>query len=270
MQMNRNELKKICYKFNSKSNRVMRASVSDYLDTLKKYINYLDSTEIISDFINSCGECDLDLADDFAKVSSGELRFCLGETDEEEVVRAYSILKYLCTKYTDIPRFIMFHYSREGLREGVKNFNDSITLVLINHISDYLTEVGIDMGLDENTTFNIKGGQVNIANDNSTINAVQNNGIDTTELSKLISDMRNSLDKNLSDEEKEEANESIDIIESELKSNNPNEKNIKSHFKFLKRIDSGVKFLTSCLKLVTLANEAHPILAQIPNWLANK
>ena len=140
-------------------------------------------------------------------------------------------------------------------------------MVLIRHIDVYLIGVGIDMGLDEIVTYNIKGGQVNISNDNSTLNAVQNNGIDVNELSKLISEMRNALDENLSDEEKEEANDSIDIIENELKSEHPDEKNVKTHFKFLKKIDSGVKFINSCLALVTFADKVFPFLSQIPTWL---
>lgn len=248
---------------------MLQASVDDYQDVLRKYIYYIDTTGIIIEFINSCGEPDLDLEDDFKSISSsfGQYRFALGDTEEEEVINVYSILKYMSEKYKDIPRGIMLAYSSSSLKEGLKSFNDSVTMVLIRHIDVYLIGVGIDMGLDENVTYNIKGGQVNISNDNSTLNAVQNNGIDVNELSKLISEMRNALDENLSDEEKEEANDSIDIIENELKSEHPDEKNVKTHFKFLKKIDSGVKFINSCLALVTFADKVFPFLSQIPTWL---
>ena len=35
----------------------------------------------------------------------------------------------------------------------MKEFNDRVVLVLINNINDYLTRIGIDMGLDENVTW---------------------------------------------------------------------------------------------------------------------
>jgi hypothetical protein len=57
------------------------------------------------------------------------------------------------------------------------SFIDRVLLVLIGNIEDYLTKVGIDMGLDENVVWNVCGGQVNVASGNATINATQNNGI---------------------------------------------------------------------------------------------
>ena len=153
----------------------------------------------------------------------------------------------------------------------LKNFNDRFTMVLIRHIEEKLTEVGIDMGLDDNVTYNIDNkGQVNIANDNSTINATQNIGLDSDKLVELISNMRNALDESLTAEEKEEANDSIDIIEQELTSDEPNEKNVKAHFKILKRIDSGVKFVSACTALLSFADKVYPFLEQIPTWLGWK
>lgn len=37
-----------------------------------------------------------------------------------------------------------------------------MVLVLINNIDEYLTKVGIDMGLDENVIWNVSGGQVKL------------------------------------------------------------------------------------------------------------
>lgn len=46
-------------------------------------------------------------------------------------------------------------------QDNVKEFNDRVVLVLINNVNDYLTGIGIDMGLDENVVWNVNGGQVN-------------------------------------------------------------------------------------------------------------
>ena len=269
--MNRKEVRKILSRFNSNSNRLLRCDIDDYIDVLKKFLNYIDSTELIKDYIDSCGEHDQNMQETFKEVinSYGKYVFGLGNT-VEEVVSVYDILKYMSETYTSIPRNILLVYSRADSFQGrLKDFNDRIVMVLIRHIEAFLTEVGIDMGLDDNIVYNIStdSGQINISNDNSTLNAVQNHGIDTNELSKLILEMRNALDENLTVKDKEEANDSIDIIENELKSNHPDEKNVKTHFKFLKKIDSGVKFINSCLALVTFADKVYPFLSQIPTWL---
>lgn len=270
--MNRKEVKKIFARFNANANRLLQSNIDDYIDVLKKFLSYVDSTELIKNYIDSCGEHNKNMQGTFKEVMNlnSEYVFGLGDTVEEEVVGIYDILKYMSETYTSIPRNILFVYSRADSIQGrLKDFNNRIVMVLIRHIESFLTEVGIDMGLDDNIVYNIStdSGQINISNDNSTLNAVQNNGIDVNELNKLISEMRNALDENLSDEEKEEANDSIDIIENELKSEHPDEKNVKTHFKFLKKIDSGVKFINSCLALVTFVDKVFPFLSQIPTWL---
>lgn len=52
-----------------------------------------------------------------------------------------------------------------GLPEKLKDFNNRVTMVLIRNIETYLTKIGIDMGIDENVSYNItvKDGQINIA-----------------------------------------------------------------------------------------------------------
>lgn len=44
-----------------------------------------------------------------------------------------------------------------------------------------------------NMTINISGGQVNIAKDNATINAVQNNGVDEKKLETIIQAIKENL-----------------------------------------------------------------------------
>lgn len=58
-------------------------------------------------------------------------------------------------------------------------------------------------------TFNIRGGQVNIANDNATINATQNNGVNGNELDIIIKGIMD----NLSGLKKEDADEILDVVD---------------------------------------------------------
>lgn len=61
----------------------------------------------------------------------------------------------------------------------------------------------------KNVTFNVNGGQVNLASDNSTVNVNQNNGINENELDNIIKGIMN----NLSTLKKEDADEIVDIIQ---------------------------------------------------------
>ena len=77
MKLNRKELRKIQYDFNSYSNRLLQANYKDYADVLRKFVNYIDSTLIISDYIHDCGNCEWDLENVIkeVQVSYGRLFF---------------------------------------------------------------------------------------------------------------------------------------------------------------------------------------------------
>lgn len=44
--MSRNQLKKIIYGFNSVSNRLLQSDYSEYKNDLRKFIKYIDGTEL--------------------------------------------------------------------------------------------------------------------------------------------------------------------------------------------------------------------------------
>ena len=62
---------------------------------------------------------------------------------------------------------------------------------------------------EKNITYNVQEGQLNIASDNATINATQNNGFSTYELDSIIKGIMD----NLSDLKKEDADEIIDAVD---------------------------------------------------------
>lgn len=81
--------------------------------------------------------------------------------------------------------------------------------------------------------------------------------------------MKSGLNPNLSSEDRADAEESIDIIESELRSGNPDEQKVKSQFKLLKRLDVGVKFASACCSLLTFADKVFPFLAEVAPFYQN-
>ena len=158
MKLNRKELRKIQYDFNSYSNRLLQANYEDYADVLGKFVKYIDSIPIISDYIHDCGNCDWDLENEVKEVqgSYGRLIFSLGETDSEEIRNVYAVLRYLVENNSSVYRGVATGYSSSSKpQDKIKGFNERFVMVLIRHVESYLTKVGIDMGIDEKNIYKL-------------------------------------------------------------------------------------------------------------------
>ena len=68
MKLNRKELRKIQYDFNSCSNRLLQADYEDYAGVLAKFVKYMDSTPIINDYICGFGNCNCNLEEEITQV----------------------------------------------------------------------------------------------------------------------------------------------------------------------------------------------------------
>lgn len=255
-------------KFTSNVHRLMQATFDDYTDTLKIFLNYINETPLIKEYIVRCGGYQDNIQELFPV---GECLDLSGCTEEEEVARIYSAITIMYNEYEKPFIAVILAYSHsKKFQDCLKAFNDRVIFIFVTHIENYLKEIGIDMGLDDKITYNINGNQVNFAKDNGTVNAVQNNnGIDANELHKLISAMKSELSPDLSDEDKADAEESIDIIETELESGKPDEQKVRSQFKLLSRIDSGVKFASAVASLLTFADKVFPFLADVAPFYMN-
>ncbi len=214
------------YDFNSLSNRLLQADFRDYDGVLDRFVRFIADTEIINDYVIDCGICQQNLADEFNQVRTREAVFDLGNTDEEEVCNVYAILKYSVENNITICHGVGMSYSSSNsFQDILKAFNERVTMVLIRHIESYLTKVGIDMGVDEKRVYNIsvKDGQVNIANDNSSINASNNiSQIDGERLEELLEKIIEESEKSdLTDEDKRIVESSVEVIRDESKSMKP-------------------------------------------------
>lgn len=245
MKLNRMELKKIIYDFNSLSNRFIRVPYEEYDIVLKRFVEFIDKTSIIYDFVMDCGQPTINIAEKINEVAGayGRLRFDFGDTDKDEIINIYSLLKYMIEN--DYSANIWKPYAHSNrYQDWAKGFNEQVVLVLVNHISGYLTKIGIDMGMDENIRYSITvhNGQVNVASDNATINSTQNNGLNTSELSKILTEVRQAILSLSSDEDKESAQEYIEVIEDELNKPQPKKSLLKTAIAGLQAIKGTVEF----------------------------
>lgn len=74
---------------------------------------------------------------------------------------------------------------------------------------------------DRNWTFNVSdGGQVNVAEDNATIYATQNNGVSASELDKIIKGITDNL-SGLKEEDADKIKDIVDMAKDELEKPEP-------------------------------------------------
>ncbi len=253
--MNRTELMIIIYEFNSLSNRLLQADFNDYNNVLSKFVSFLKETEIIFDYVVDCGTCDQDMEREFKEVQTRQAIFDLGETTEEEVRNVFAILKYIVENNVNVCYGIGMSYSHNRKYQDIlKDFNSRVTMVLIRHIETYLTKIGIEMGLEDNITYNItlKDGQVNIANDNATINATNTvSVINAEELSRLLEEIKTTAqNSNLSLEDKETVSSSIEVIGDELKAEKPRKSFLRTAIMGLKTIKGTAEFSAAVVALI--------------------
>lgn len=246
MKLNRKELRKIQYDFNSFANRLLQADFQDYTGVLGKFLNYIDSTPIIIDFIKDCGECDWDLASEVNDVQSsyGGMIFGTGDTEEEEIRNVYAVLHYLADNNNSVYRGVAMGYSHsKNYQDKIKGFNDRFVMVLIRHIERYLTKVGIDMGVDEKIVYNVtvEKGQAIIATDGSTVNATNQVGTDGDELAKLIAAVQAAAGS-LAAEDKEAVTESLEVIAAEAPAEKPKKSMLRTALTTLNAIKGIAEF----------------------------
>ena len=261
MKLNRIELKKIIYEFNSISNRLLRVHYDEYKHVLERFLEYINLTEIIKKFVDDCGHPSIDVEGDCTQVaiSYGRYIFDLGASDQEEVSNVFAVLTFLLNSNISI-RALGQAYDRSAKKyqDGVKAFNERVVMVLIRHIEGYLTKIGIDMGVDETVNYNISvvNGQVNVAHDKAIINATINSNFNHDELAKLINDVRAAMNKELPAEEKESVNDSLELVESELNKEKPRKGVIQLALNALKAIKSTAEFSAAVAVLIQFVSAA--------------
>lgn len=255
MKLNRTELKKIIYDFNSISNRLIQAYFDDYNGVLSKFIAFIQDNELIHDYVVDCGDCDQDLPQEFKEVmnSYGRAIFSLGTSDEEEVRNVFAILSYIDDNNIKIHYGVAMGYaSSNKYQDKVKGFNERVVMVLIRNIERYLTKIGIDMGLDDKNTYSITvtNGQVNIASESAVINATSTvNAIDAAHLSELIKAVKFESES-LSDEDKETLSNSMEVVEEEFKVDKPRKGFIKTAIAGIRAIKGTAEFTAAVAALI--------------------
>lgn len=94
----------------------------------------------------------------------------------------------------------------------------------------------------------VQNGQVNIANDNATINATNTNGIDFSQCSKLLEALRKSA-SDLSPDDKETLESSLEVIKEEVQTAQPRKGFLKTAIAGIKTIKGTAEFAAAAVAL---------------------
>lgn len=246
--IDKKQLKIISMEFRTIANRLITCNHQTGMALLKRFVAYIDENEIISDYIKENVN-----PGDFEPVESGTCFSSMGDTKQEEISCTYQYLKFAVENYNNFYHDIAWRYARET-NDAVKEFCNRIILPFVNYIEGYLTEIGIQMGYDEDKKFmiNVNGGvaQVNVANDNATVHATQSNGIDASQLEIIISDIIKHMSTSLSQEEQEQITDSVEVIRAEIQSTSPRKGFIKTAIKGLQAINGTAQFGAAIATLV--------------------
>ena len=214
MNIDKKKLKIISLDFRTIANRLINCHWQTGMDLLRKFISYIDTNEVISDYVQSYVN-----PEDFKdyKYQSGIVYVSMGDSKQEEISFTYQLF--------------------------------------VNYIEGYLTEIGIQMGYDENIqyTINVIGGnpQLNLASGNSKIVATQNIGIDIKQLENIIDEIRTATNtEGFGNEELEQITDSLDAIKSELTSLQPKKGILRTAVKGLQAINGSAQFLAAIATMV--------------------
>lgn len=252
MNIDKKQLKIISLEFRTIANRLINCHWQTGMDLLKKFITFIDMNEVIRDYVQSYVD-----PDDFKdyKYQTGIVYSSMGDSKQEEISFTYQFLKYAVDNCkSDIYRSLAWGYAKEA-DNAVKEFCIRIILPFVNYIEDYLTEIGIQMGYDENIQFtiNVTGGnpQLNIASGNSEIAATQNIGIDINQLEKVMDEIREATNKEaFGNDELEQITDSLDAIKAELTSLKPKKGILRTALKGLQAINGSTQFIAAITTMV--------------------
>lgn len=228
IKIDKKELKIISYEFKSIASRLINCTSQDGLEILKKFIRFIESNELIFNFIKS----KIKDQEKFEGNRSGLVYTSMGDTPEEEISYTYQFLKYGSENYKDYYMGFALSYSSD-MRSSVKEFNNRIILPFVNYIEAHLTRIHILMGYDEEVKYvinvNNQNGQVNLSQDSSTINAVQNLNADNNNktLEQLFEEIKAYLNE-IPKEDQEIILESAECLKDELQKESPKKGLIKT------------------------------------------
>ncbi|HFJ9434168.1 TPA: hypothetical protein ACGW84_003943 [Bacillus cereus] len=181
-----------------------------------KFIAYIKNESIIYDFIRECHTQDYDI-EEILNSKEYESKYDIPIDNNEEISFIYQLLKYATENLSSYNQLTYGYALYKGAKfsDQVREFNYQVVRLLVNHITDYLEEMAIELGIDEkpNAKLLIQGNvcQFNYA-EQGNIEAIQtNNQGKSNDLQKVAQELIELL-KGTSLENKDIQEDAIDFV----------------------------------------------------------
>lgn len=259
--------KKTLYRFNHEANTLLRSDWKESPAPFKRFLDRIEAEPEVKAYLEDCVENHtpegFNAEEGVRKVAgdSGTTFINFSTIPEEESVEVYLILKEMIAQ--DIHGRSYFYYnfaSGNKFEDMYKGFLDKVVRRLIANITEHLTMIGIEMGLDSgdsvtNNFGSVHNLQMNQATDNSTINATQNIGIDEHDLNKLIDAILSAAETEINDAETiEDVRDNAEIVRAQIESGKPKRGVLKSALGFLRVVNGGAQFAAAVVQLIQFVN----------------
>jgi hypothetical protein len=177
------EFKQLDLEFRQRASRLCRATLQEVKMLLSQFLNFIEHTAILKDYIQSCtpNMSDGAIREMMEKVikTHGRPSFDFGNGKEEETARQYRILQY-AAEPEDFSLILQighaFNYDSK-LQASVESFMHVLVSPFVDNLTLFLHSVAMEVcaSPEKNITFNFPGnsGQINIAQDNASLRATQ-------------------------------------------------------------------------------------------------
>ncbi|MGH0515854.1 hypothetical protein [Bacillus cereus] len=181
-----------------------------------KFIAYIENEPIIYDFIRKRHTQDYDIKD-ILNLKTYESKYDIPINNNEEISFIYQLLKYATENLTSYNQLTFGYAFYKGAKfsDQIREFNYQVVRLLVNHITDYLEEMAIELGIDEkpNAKVLIQGnvGQFNYAEQGNIEANQTNNQCEDNELQKVAQELIELL-KGTSIENKDIQEDAIDFV----------------------------------------------------------
>lgn len=230
------ELRKIDYDFRTRASRVIRVQFRDVVGTLRQFLDYIESVPLLKNYVLSCKlpVSESEMMSEIGKVIEGHRNehFHFVPSSEGELAQSYFILKQCCANSDDhynqtlvMNLGMAYNSSRDtGFQSYVEAFINAIALRFIENVNAYLHQLTMRIKSDMERTYRIEnnGGQVVIANDQSTVTASQNNMVNGNRFVELRDSVINAAkESGATEKQLTEIREILAEIEKHIKGPNP-------------------------------------------------
>ncbi|WP_288554432.1 conjugal transfer protein [uncultured Levyella sp.] len=244
MEIKKTELRKISREFRRLASEVINAHFREQKQFLIEFMDFINRTPLLKEYIDSVKKPLNDIAQNVKAVSEsyGHQALNLGTNTLDRINIIYQAFECIIQEPSIEPYQLgWFYAASKHYQDMAQAFGDRLVYPFVSGIDSYIADISTDIGLDNESTFNItiNGGQVNIANNSSIINARQE-GASFDEVRALIQEIKQDVGQLPENQDRADMLATIDVIDGQILEKQPNKSILKTMLEKLVTLSNGV------------------------------